>query len=172
MEGDLQRRRTLPTIASAEPLSPECDPMRFPAKFQLRRILRRLPTPSPISPRENASVRDPTRGAKPLWQGVAVRGRRWQNLLPLDVSGGWWLGLFHNHFRVDEPLVGRLGSCVPRSPVCRRAIILTGHAASFDALQKHDRRPRQKPTPVLLSPLPQTLGRYLGLMPADVPESG
>lgn len=63
MEGDLQRPRTLPTIAFAQPLSPVCDPMRFPAKFQLRRILRRFASASPVSPQDNTIVRDPTRGA-------------------------------------------------------------------------------------------------------------
>lgn len=63
MEGDLQRPRTLPTIAFAQPLSPVCDPMRFPAKFQLRRILHRFASASPVSPQDNTIVRDPTRGA-------------------------------------------------------------------------------------------------------------
>ena len=63
MEGDLQRPRTLPTIAFAQPLSPVCDPMRFPAKFQLRRILRRLPTPFPAFPQENAIVRESYSGS-------------------------------------------------------------------------------------------------------------
>lgn len=41
MVGDLQRPRTLPTIAFAEPLSGVCIPMRLPATFPLRRIRRR-----------------------------------------------------------------------------------------------------------------------------------
>ena len=35
---------------------------------------------------------NPTRGARPLWQRVAVRGRRWQNLLPLGVFEGCEVG--------------------------------------------------------------------------------
>jgi hypothetical protein len=52
------------------------------------RILRRPREKPPAFPRSTAVVLDPTRGAKPLSQGVAVRGRGWQNLLPLCVSGG------------------------------------------------------------------------------------
>jgi hypothetical protein len=47
-----------------------------------------------FSRRKKAVVTNPTRGAKPLWQGVAPRGRRWQNLLTLVVFAGWWSGHF------------------------------------------------------------------------------
>ena len=39
-------------------------------------------------------MRDPTRGATPLRQRVAFRGRGWQNLLPLGVFGGCEVGSF------------------------------------------------------------------------------
>ena len=41
----------------------QCDFLRFPADFQLRRILRRFASASPLFPQENTLVRDPTRGA-------------------------------------------------------------------------------------------------------------
>ena len=69
-----------------------CDLLRPPAKFRLRRILRRLPPRTIVFPQKNQIVRCPTRGATPTWQRVAVRGRGWQNLLPLGVSGGCGAG--------------------------------------------------------------------------------
>jgi hypothetical protein len=62
---------------------------RPPAEFTLRRILRHLPTPSPIFPWENAIVRDPTRGAPPsrrlapggcVWDGLGPGGCVWDGL--------------------------------------------------------------------------------------------
>ena len=41
---------------------------------------------------ETTDRHHPTRGATPTWQRVAVRGRGWQNLLPLGVSGGCGAG--------------------------------------------------------------------------------
>ena len=70
----------LPTI--------RCGLMRPPAEFYLRRFLQRCLVGMLLFPKNKAVVSNPTRGAKPSWQRVAVRGRRWQNLLPLGVSGG------------------------------------------------------------------------------------
>ena len=47
-----------------------------------------------VFPVKTAVWTNPTRGARPLWQRVAVRGRRWQNLLPLGVSRGCGVGSF------------------------------------------------------------------------------
>ena len=45
-----------------------------------------------VFPVKTAAVTNPTRGARPLWQRVAVRGRRWQNLLLLGVFEGYEVG--------------------------------------------------------------------------------
>jgi hypothetical protein len=71
-----------------------CDFLRSPAEFYLRRFLRRGLVGMQLFPKNTVVVTNPTRGATPLRHGVAVRGRRWHNLLPLGVSGGCWLGWF------------------------------------------------------------------------------
>ena len=76
-----------------------CGLMRPPAEFRLRRFLRRRLVGMLLFPKNRAVVTNPTRGAKPLRHGVAVRGRRWHNLLPLGVSGGCGVGSF-----LDLPL--------------------------------------------------------------------
>ncbi len=71
-----------------------CDFLRPKSLSRVSRFLSRFLADTHFFPTNPAVVTNPTRGAKPSRQRVAVRGRRWQNLLPLGVSGGCGGGAF------------------------------------------------------------------------------